>query len=193
MERAKGFEPSTPTLARLCSTPELHPHPLLDGTAVRPRLWRNDSENATPSRLDRHHHSGIDRQRDGYPGNVDWPCFYRSCPSGRAKSAIHTIPPTPIVPAHGAWAAFNHGQGFDHYCAWLDERGYHGTDWYPHDVKVREAGAPGAARESRRSSSWAASPSWCRMKASWRASTPAARPFHSRTSTRSYAGKSVTA
>jgi hypothetical protein len=26
LERAKGFEPSTPTLARLCSTPELHPH-----------------------------------------------------------------------------------------------------------------------------------------------------------------------
>ena len=25
LERAKGFEPSTPTLARLCSTPELHP------------------------------------------------------------------------------------------------------------------------------------------------------------------------
>ena len=22
-----GFEPTTPTLARLCSTPELHPHP----------------------------------------------------------------------------------------------------------------------------------------------------------------------
>ena len=21
-----------------------------------------------------------------------------------------------------------HGQGFDHYCTWLDERGYHGTD-----------------------------------------------------------------
>src|ERR1700721_1323651 len=37
-----------------------------------------------------------------------------------------------------------HGQGFDHYCAWLDQRGYHGTDWYPHDVKVREAGSPGA-------------------------------------------------
>lgn len=37
-----------------------------------------------------------------------------------------------------------HGQGFDHYCAWLDERGYHGTDWFPPDVKVREAGAPGA-------------------------------------------------
>jgi hypothetical protein len=31
LERAKGFEPSTPTLARSCSTPELHPHP---------RRWR---------------------------------------------------------------------------------------------------------------------------------------------------------
>ena len=37
-----------------------------------------------------------------------------------------------------------HGQGFDHYCAWLDERGYHGADWMPHDAKVREVGAPGA-------------------------------------------------
>jgi phage terminase large subunit len=37
-----------------------------------------------------------------------------------------------------------HGLGFDHYCEWLDKRGYHGTDWYPHDVKVREAGSPGA-------------------------------------------------
>ena len=27
LERAMGFEPTTPTLARLCSTPELHPHP----------------------------------------------------------------------------------------------------------------------------------------------------------------------
>src|ERR1700721_461891 len=27
LERAKGFEPSTPTLARRCSTTELHPHP----------------------------------------------------------------------------------------------------------------------------------------------------------------------
>ena len=37
-----------------------------------------------------------------------------------------------------------HGMGFDHYCDWLDERGYHGTDWMPHDAKVREVGAPGA-------------------------------------------------
>jgi hypothetical protein len=34
--------------------------------------------------------------------------------------------------------------GFDHYCEWLDARGYHGTDWMPHDAKVREVGAPGA-------------------------------------------------
>ena len=26
LERVMGFEPTTPTLARLCSTPELHPH-----------------------------------------------------------------------------------------------------------------------------------------------------------------------
>ena len=37
-----------------------------------------------------------------------------------------------------------HGQGFDHYCAWLDERGYQGTDRYQHDAKVREVGSPGA-------------------------------------------------
>jgi phage terminase large subunit len=34
------------------------------------------------------------------------------------------------------------GMGFDHYCEWLDARGYHGIDWMPHDAKVREAGAP---------------------------------------------------
>jgi len=38
----------------------------------------------------------------------------------------------------------NHGLGFDHYCEWLDKRGYHGTDYVPHDAKVREPGAPGA-------------------------------------------------
>jgi phage terminase large subunit len=37
-----------------------------------------------------------------------------------------------------------HGMGFDHYCEWLDELGYHGTDWMPHDAKVREVGGPGA-------------------------------------------------
>ena len=29
LERVKGFEPSTPTLARLCSTTELHPHRIM--------------------------------------------------------------------------------------------------------------------------------------------------------------------
>jgi phage terminase large subunit len=37
-----------------------------------------------------------------------------------------------------------HGQGFDHYRDWLFARGYRGTDWVPHDAKVREPGAPGA-------------------------------------------------
>ena len=37
LERAKGFEPSTPTLARLCSTPELHPlNPHRSGVVVGP-------------------------------------------------------------------------------------------------------------------------------------------------------------
>src|SRR4051812_10283660 len=31
LERAKGLEPSTPTLARSCSTTELHPHPNIGG------------------------------------------------------------------------------------------------------------------------------------------------------------------
>jgi phage terminase large subunit len=38
----------------------------------------------------------------------------------------------------------NHGKGFDWYAEQLDAKGYHGADWLPHDVKVREAGAPGA-------------------------------------------------
>jgi hypothetical protein len=42
LERAKGFEPSTPTLARSCSTPELHPHPL--GCGGKPATGRSYSE-----------------------------------------------------------------------------------------------------------------------------------------------------
>ena len=37
LERAKGFEPSTPTLARLCSTPELRP---LWRRPVKPRAGK---------------------------------------------------------------------------------------------------------------------------------------------------------
>jgi hypothetical protein len=36
------------------------------------------------------------------------------------------------------------GQGFAPLLRWLDERGYHGTDWCPHDAKIREVGSPGA-------------------------------------------------
>ncbi len=35
------------------------------------------------------------------------------------------------------------GYGFDHYCKWLDDRGYHGIDHVPHDAKMRELGSPG--------------------------------------------------
>ena len=37
LERAKGFEPSTPTLARLCSTPELRPRSVRRGRAFAMR------------------------------------------------------------------------------------------------------------------------------------------------------------
>jgi hypothetical protein len=51
LERAKGFEPSTPTLARLCSTPELHP------LAVFRRRHRGGAD-------ERHkHHSAGERKR----------------------------------------------------------------------------------------------------------------------------------
>ena len=42
LERAKGFEPSTPTLARLCSTPELHP--LARPAGRKPRLYGRSAE-----------------------------------------------------------------------------------------------------------------------------------------------------
>ncbi len=38
LERAMGFEPTTPTLARLCSTPELHPHNVPAPGEVRPGI-----------------------------------------------------------------------------------------------------------------------------------------------------------
>jgi hypothetical protein len=46
LERAKGFEPSTPTLARLCSTPELHPleRPFRAAAAA---IWPKSLANAT--------------------------------------------------------------------------------------------------------------------------------------------------
>jgi hypothetical protein len=44
LERAKGFEPSTPTLARLCSTPELRPRGLTADGAIIARTARLSRE-----------------------------------------------------------------------------------------------------------------------------------------------------
>ena len=50
LERAKGFEPSTPTLARLCSTPS--DTRVLKGAPSPVALMTNDNQNATPTGLD---------------------------------------------------------------------------------------------------------------------------------------------
>src|SRR5262245_8826180 len=53
LERAKGFEPSTPTLARLCSTPELHPRPnpaTPDEKAGRSSTYAKREQALQPSR-----------------------------------------------------------------------------------------------------------------------------------------------
>ena len=50
LERAMGFEPTTPTLARLCSTPELRPHPCPRQQPGRPPLCTIAGAIATRSR-----------------------------------------------------------------------------------------------------------------------------------------------
>ena len=80
------------------------------------------------------------------------------------QGRICEVPVNPDLPVHTAWDIgvddamaiwcfqvypdhldiVDYFEGLDHYCGWLDERGYHGTDWFPPDAKVREAGAPGA-------------------------------------------------
>src|SRR3569623_3339933 len=47
LERAKGFEPSPPTLARSCSTPELHPHQKQAACAAGRNLCQTPRGNAT--------------------------------------------------------------------------------------------------------------------------------------------------
>ena len=53
LERAKGFEPSTPTLARLCSTPELHPLTPVVAQALFPagRFFVSTKQKAALQRL----------------------------------------------------------------------------------------------------------------------------------------------
>jgi hypothetical protein len=46
-----GFEPTTPTLARLCSTPELHPHDASRRACSAAPLCLNFALRATPLRL----------------------------------------------------------------------------------------------------------------------------------------------
>ncbi len=83
------------------------------------------------------------------------------------EGRICTVDVIPDYPVHTAWDigmddpmaiwCFQYGpgwfhvvdyiegsnNGFDFYCNWLNERGYHGIDWVPHDAKQREPGAPG--------------------------------------------------
>ena len=80
-----------------------------------------------------------------------------------------------------------HGQGFDHYCAWLDDRGYHGTDWVPHDAKVREVGSPGARTRIEALVTLGRKPELVPNEGLMKASTPAARRSPSPGSTPSVA------
>ncbi len=81
---------------------------------------------------------------------------------------ITDVPVEPLLPVHTSWdlgvgdstaiwcfqvsggeirivdCIESHGVGLDWYAEKLNERGYHGVDWVPHDARVRELGAPGA-------------------------------------------------
>lgn len=86
-----------------------------------------------------------------------------------AQGRICDVPYDPLLPVHTVWDIGvgdsmaiwmfqvtrgdvrvidymeNHSKGFDYYVAELNAKPYvYGTDWVPHDAKVREPGAPGA-------------------------------------------------
>lgn len=91
------------------------------------------------------------------------------------EGRIGTLPIEPELPVHTAWdlgvgdstaiwcfqAAFGgprivdyyeaHGYAVDHYVEWLDQRGYHGVDWAPQDIRVREwtSSGPGGRAKTR--------------------------------------------
>ena len=82
--------------------------------------------------------------------------------ASKLRTVLFPLPPT-IDEQNNVVVDYyeGHGQGFDHYCEWLDARGFHGIDWMPHDAKRSarlERPAPGPG--SRRSSRSAASPRW---------------------------------
>ena len=85
VERAKGFEPSTPTLARLCSTPELHPHP-----------WRMSAPGVPLMAEDRGGCNGNRRAKLAQPA-TDNPA------SRRERVGLHAV--RHKAPHSAAWAA----------------------------------------------------------------------------------------
>ena len=101
LERAKGFEPSTPTLARLCSTPELHPRRMCRmGGPARPAIWRKAAANATSTyHRARLRHRLVCRrrpslQRDGRPNRDCRECL----PAAPTSSPSSTASASPCAP-----------------------------------------------------------------------------------------------
>ena len=72
LERAKGLEPSTPTLARLCSTTELHPHPRWCGPPVHPVFQPNRTFQSC--QYIRGHDARCQRNRQSDPFNPGRTC-----------------------------------------------------------------------------------------------------------------------
>src|SRR3954454_24149789 len=77
LERAKGLEPSTPTLARSCSTTELHPHPLGIGgdkkRRQRAELCQMPTWNATGARRGKIGPFAVKLRRRGRNGRQNGP------------------------------------------------------------------------------------------------------------------------
>jgi Ala-tRNA(Pro) deacylase len=77
MERAKGFEPSTPTLARLCSTPELRPR-------------RNRIGRVRPARMI--------IGRGNFARLASRGCRAGGLPAGTPIGIVPTMPAVPLTP-----------------------------------------------------------------------------------------------
>ena len=102
MERKTGFEPATPTLARLCSTPELLPRLLI-------RWWRDPELNwghtdfqsvALPTELSRHRVAeltGLEPATSGVTGRRSNQLSYSSTLVALLVGGIGFEPTTPCV------------------------------------------------------------------------------------------------
>jgi hypothetical protein len=106
LERAKGFEPSTPTLARLCSTPELHPHPRRQWPLSAALLCQMGERKATDSAS-----SGVAALWDFRPCRTYWE------KKNSLQLSISLPRPAPVVkgyfstPAAGRFVRFRSGVG----------------------------------------------------------------------------------